>query len=218
MLLAGIAVFSVSTVWAQDQTANDQNATSETSMTSVNKGLLRDETVGLKPQVGVLDFKDATGNATTRGAIGLAFDLNFSRILSSVSQNLYAGLSTGGLYSHIGDPGSNFFGSSPNISSGTSGANLALFPVNAKLGFNVSDRLRISGHGGGNVIYASIPSALAPEFGSSVSKKWNIFPNAGGDVDFGLSRNVALTLRPDWTFTPGVGFFTGTLELGIALG
>ena len=215
-VLAGIVVVGCaglsSSVWAQDNTA----AVSEANAVSINKGGLKDESIGLKPEVGVLNFNDATGNKTSRGAVGLAFDMNFSKILSGVAQNIYFGISTGGLYSHVGGTGSNFFGSSPTANgSGTGGANVALFPANLKLGYNFTDKFRVSGHGGGNVIYSSVANAITT---GDNSRNWNIYPNAGADVDIGLGKSVALTLRPDWTFTPNVGFFTGTLEFGFALG
>lgn len=221
VLLAGVS--AVSAFAQEDETggAYQPAPVSQATGVNMNQGNLRDESVGLKPQVGALMFHDATGNQTSRGGIGLALDFNFSKwaapATSVASQNIYFGLSTGGLYSHLGNPGSGFFGSN---SSGTvvtngGGANFFLFPINAKLGYNVSDNLRISGHGGGNVIYNSSPASM--NFGNT-GMNWQILPNVGGDVDIGLGRSVAVTLRPDWTFTGGVGFFTGTLEFGFALG
>lgn len=206
-----------SAAWA-DSSAQNTGAVSEANEVALNNATLKDETVALKPQVGVLNFQDGSANQTQRGAVGLALDLNFSTIVSGVSQNVYFGVSTGGLYSHIGEVGSNFFGSNSSTSApqGTGGGNLALFPVDAKLGYSVTDALRISAHGGGNVVYNSIPSTI--NWGSAQSRSWNLFPNVGGDVDLAVTKNVELTLRPDWSFTPGVGFFTGTLEFGFALG
>lgn len=220
VLLAGLTAVSSATVWAQDTTTTTTTPApkSETTVSTENRGGLKDEAVGIKPSLGFVNFKDATGTATNRGAIGLAYDMNLARGIAGGPTPFYIGFSTGGLYSHLGEPGSGFFGTSTAKSSGFGGANLVQVPVDAKLGYSVTDHLRISAHGGGNVMYCSIPSAMGTNLGSAVDRKWNIFPNVGGDVDIGLGRNFALTLRPDWTFTPGVGFFTGVAELGLALG
>ena len=211
---AAIAALSisgaVSAAWADEATPSSQ--AQDISMD--HDGGLLNEAIGIKPEVGALGFNDASGNNTYRGAVGLAVDLNFSRIAMGVANGLYLGISTGGLYSHVGDPGSNFFGTSPSLSSGTSGANVFLFPADVKLGWNINDNLRLSGHGGGNVLYTSIPGAIA----INSSNNWNLLPNAGGDLDIGLGRSVAMTLRPDWTFAAGTTFFTGTLEFGFAIG
>jgi hypothetical protein len=210
--LVGIVAVSATGAWAQDETAPTSQAQ---DINVQHEGGLMNEALGIKPEVGVLNFNDSTGNTTDRGAIGLAIDLNFSKLLTGVANNLYLGVSTGGLYSHIGGVGSNFFGTSASNSTlSTSGANVFLFPADAKLGVNITDNLRVSGHGGANVLYSSIPGAIA----INSSNNWNLLPNAGGDLDIGLGKSVALTLRPDWTFASNTTFFTGTLEFGFALG
>ena len=211
-ILATVAL-STTAAFAEDETVG--GGVSEAQAVSLNKGTLKDESIGLKPEVGAFLFQDNTANQTARGAIGVGFDANFSHILSGVAQNTYFGISTGGLWSHLGASGSNFFGyNSPGGT--TAGANLFMVPGDVKLGYNVQDNLRISAHGGVNLMYNSQPSSI--NWGSATSRNWNIMPNVGADIDFGLSKNVVLTLRPDWTFTPGVGIFTGIIEFGVALG
>jgi hypothetical protein len=211
MLCGSVVAVSAPAAFAQD---SDQTAPVSVTEENPHHGTLMDEAVAIKPQVGVFDFNDSTGNQTLRGAVGLALELNFSRIVSGVSNNLYFGISTGGLYSHLGDVGSNFIGTSPGQTAGVGGANVILFPVDAKLGYNFSDNFRLSAHGGGNVLYNSIPGSMD----ISSNKTWNLYPNVGADLDILLTRNVELTFRPDETFTGGLDFFTGTIALGFALG
>jgi hypothetical protein len=208
-----IAATSASGALADDTTATAPQSTAQEINMDHDGGLLN-EAIGIKPEVGVLNFQDSTGNTTNRGAAGIALDLNFSRMAAGIANNLYFGVSTGGLYSHVGNVGSNFFGTSPSLSSGGGGSNVFLFPADLKVGLNLNDNLRISGHGGGNVLYASVPGSIA----INSSNNWNLLPNAGGDLDIGLGRSVALTLRPDWTFASNETFFTGTLEFGFAIG
>jgi hypothetical protein len=115
------------------------------------------------------------------------------------------------LFSHLGDPGSNFFGADAAVAAGSGGANLFLIPANLKLAYNLSDNIRIGIHGGGNITYRTIASSINLGPSSSVpGAVWRIFPNAGADAEFSLGKNVALMLRPDWTITPGNPLFSGT--------
>ena len=103
----------------------------------------------------------------------------------------------------------------------STGSNILLFPVNAKIGYNITDNFRTSIHGGGNVLYRSAANVMnlgASSVNSGSNSNWSMFPNAGVDLEFGMGTNVALLIRPDMTFTPGHDFFTGTVGLGVALG
>jgi hypothetical protein len=165
-----------------------------------------------------LAFQDAQGDSTTRGAIGLHYDINMSNLVSSVSERLYFGPSFGGLYSHIGSVGSNFIATNSNGTDGNGGANLVEIPLDLKLGYNFMDNLRISAHGGGTLLYRSIADAVQIDSSTSSASNWKIYPAVGGDVEMALGGRVTLDLRPDVTLTPINTLFTGALGIGVALG
>jgi hypothetical protein len=132
---------------------------------------------------------------------------------------MYVGISTGGLFSHLGSATSDFWGSNPSSVVNSPGANMLLIPANLKIGVNMGDAVRLSARGGGNVIYRS--EGVAMNIGSSTATTgniWRIYPNVGGDLDIGLTRGLTLGFRPDYTFTPGGNIFVGTMALGISIG
>ena len=221
--IALACLFGSQGVWAQDVTTDvnvDNNATTTTTESNVGVGALGKEGFGFKPEVGAMVYNDALGNTTSRGVAGLDIDMNLSRLVST-NPGLYVGPQTGIVYSHLGSATSNFFGTSPSSDVNNAGANMLLFPVNLKVGYNLTDSFRISAHGGGNVMYRSVANVMdlgASSFNNGSTSTWSMFPNAGGDVEFGLGKSASLLLRPDWTSTPGNDFFTGTLGLGIAIG
>ncbi len=175
---------------------------------------LTGKAVAISPHVGIVEFNDFTGDSATRGAIGLTLDWNAMDLLAWDRVSL--GPSTGLFFSHIGDPGSNFFGTDADFSAGQSGANLLIIPANLKLGYSISDNFRVGAHGGGNVIYRTAEQSM--QLGTAgVGSEWDLYPNVGADIDFGLGKGVALSLRPDWTFA-GADIFTGTVNVGFMFG
>lgn len=195
---------------------DEQAGISETTTTEVESGYLQNEGFGLKPHAGVIVFNDPVEEDTTRGVVGLVMSWNLARAFE-YSTPAYIGIETGGFFSHLGAPGSNFFGSDDN-GIGGGGANMVLIPANLKIGIAPVDSVRLSAHGGGNVLYRSQASAINAGAGVGGEDIWRIYPNVGGELEFALGRNAALSLRPDWTITPGDDFFVGTLGLGLAIG
>jgi hypothetical protein len=190
---------------------------SETTTDEVQGGYLQNEGFGLKPHAGVVVFNDPIEEDTTRGIVGIQLSWNLARAFE-YSTPLYFGIETGGFFSHLGAPGSNFFGSDDN-GLGGGGANMVLIPANLKVGIAPVESVRLSAHGGGNVLYRSVANAINTGTSSVGGEDvWRIYPNVGGELEFALGRNAALTLRPDWTITPGDDFFVGTLGLGLAIG
>ena len=218
------ALGSGSSAWAVDEQSSSDMGTPQTTVAEekeVTKGYLKKEVIGIKPQVGIVSFKDQQGDTTSRMAGGLLMEGNLAPVFNKDwAETMYLGLSTGLIYSHLGEPTSNFVGTNPDISTGAGGANLLLIPANVKVGYNFTDSFRLSAHGGGNVVYRSVANSLFLGSGSSggTSSVWRIFPNVGADAEFGLGKNVSLMVRPDFTLTPGDAFFTGTLAVGIPLG
>jgi len=177
---------------------------------------LRDEVVGISPQVGIIGYSDLNGQYTSRMAEGLNLSFNVIPLVAQDSKDLYAGISTGIYYAHLGAHSSNFFGSSSDESDFTSsGSNLAVIPVDIKVGYNLSDSLRLSAHGGGNLTYRSVASTA--DFGTATSgndqEAWRIFPNAGADFEWTVAKDVTLTARPDFTGTTGRVLYMTTVGI-----
>jgi hypothetical protein len=181
-------------------------------------GYLTNEKVGIRPQVGTLVFDDVNGDSAARAAYGLTVDVNLASAINENLMHWYLGPSTGAIYSHLGSPGAGFFGTDQG--SGLSGgANLLLIPANLKVGYNFNDYFRVAAHGGGNVVYRSIANSMFLSTSSvGGGSDWTIFPNVGADVEVGLGRNLALTLRPDVTITPENDILAATLALAIPIG
>ncbi|MCM2278442.1 MAG: hypothetical protein NDJ89_10240 [Oligoflexia bacterium] len=205
--------------WGPAAFAQDEGAATTAEAEEVTRGYLRNEAFGIKPQVGVLAFKDSTGDSTGRMAEGFSLEWNATRAFG-MDQKVYLGPSTGLIFSHLGSATSNFVGTDPDRAVGNAGANLIIIPANLKVGYNISDRYRISAHGGGNMTYRSVANSmrLGATTSSGDADVWRMYPNVGGDVEIAFSRNALLLLRPDLTITPGDDFFTGTVGLGITLG
>jgi hypothetical protein len=213
-----------------DQTTTDQNSfqapgtTDDTSLATtaesseVTRGYLSNELVGVKPQVGVIAFTDQLGNSQGRAAYGFTLESNIAGMVG-LDKSIYMGPQTGFIFSHLGEPSSNLFGADSDTPVGAAGSNMFFIPANLKVGYNVTDRFRVGAHGGGNVVYRSVASAM--NLGDSSAQDgsvWRIFPNVGGDVEYAVGPNLAVMARPDVTLTPGDTIFTGTVALNLALG
>lgn len=197
----------------------ETGGTTTASSAEVTKGYLSNEVIGIQPQVGAVTYSDpSTGITQGRGALGLMVDMNVMDAIDKTMGQYYLGPTVGIFYSHIGEAGANFFGQ--NAPSGAGGGNLFEMPFNLKVGYNITDQFRLSVHGGGNVTYRTIASAI--NFGASSSgtsnSSWDVFPNAGADLEFAFGQHAAFLIRPDWTITTGNSLFTGTIALVLPLG
>ncbi|MEK6705419.1 MAG: hypothetical protein AABZ06_06500 [Bdellovibrionota bacterium] len=213
-----------SVVWAQEKKGEEMPSVTAAEAEEVTRGYLKDEMLGVKPMLGVIAFRDrdVSQSDTGRFAAGLALDWNAMSVIDNTVKDWYVGPSTGLVYSHLGEPRSNFFGTDSDFRSGnvggSPGANLLIIPTNLKVAYNIGDYYRIGIHGGGNVIYRSVANSMNLDSESNTADSvWKYYPNAGADVDFGLAKNVALSIRPDWTFTPNDNFLTATVAIGVAL-
>ena len=186
-----------------------------------NKGTLKGEVVGIKPQVGAATFNQKSiGGGDSRMVYGFTLDFNAINMMSNPSdsmQSWYIGPSTGFLYSNLGGPGANFFASTSNT--GTS-SNVFQIPLDLKVGYNLGTAARISLHGGGNLIRRSDVTtvALGTPNPTLVGSDTAVFPNIGADLEFGLGKNFGLILRPDATLTKGPNIYTGTIGLSALFG
>jgi hypothetical protein len=231
--------------WAQHTNSSDQASessqtgtttqssenTSTTTTTEVGPAEgLSGELVGIKPQVGFINFRDAANNFDDRGAIGLTLDMNAASALTRImgignGSPLFIGPSIGAFYSHIGAVDGGFFGSdttspaTPNGGSSSGGANLVLLPADLKVGWNFG-YFRAAVHAGGNVFYSSVANAVALGINprTSTSSNWNILPDVGADLEYGMTNKIALIARPDWTMSGSNRMLALTVGASIPLG
>lgn len=208
-LLASMIFLSANQGWAQDPTVSTQTPQERNHD-------LGDERIGLKPEIGYLAYQDPIVGSATRGTAGIGADFNFAPAWKS--HDTHMAIQTGIFDSIIGQPGGDFYGANSNYNIGSSSDYLLTIPADLKIGYNVANAVRISAHGGGNVIYRSNNTTVDLGTGANNgASDWNLFPNAGLDAEVGLSRHVNLLIRPDWTFTAASAFFIGTLGVDFAI-
>lgn len=198
--------------WAQEMETEPRV---EAEAAEVTKGMLEEEKFAIRPQAGVLVYSQPTGADQGRFATGLTIDWNLAETFwpDTIGNRWAIGPSTGLIYSHLGPPSSNFFGSDAPVQV-DAGANFFYVPVNAKIGYNVLEKFRVSLHGGANITYRSIPSTIV--IGGDPDSTTTAFPNVGADLEWGLGK-VALGLRPDVTLGTERQIFSGTLMVAIPL-
>lgn len=202
-----MSLFLTGAAWAQSDMGT------QTSMTRVDDYdvTLKDEVVGIIPQVGVVGFLDSTSTRQSRGVAGLGFDYNVAPLLGDRGgKDYFLGLSTGAFYSHMGATDANFFGATNNQAGGA-GANLLVIPADLKVGYNFTPSFRGSLHGGGNITYRSAANAANTGDTRSSDSLWRLYPNAGADLELQVGKHVSLIARPDVTFTSGPTVLMGTL-------
>ena len=209
---ACLALFLVSLPALAETQKSEQNVEPWTQSS------LRDEQFGFRPQVGYLTFTDAAGGDSARLAIGVNLDMNllkFVDIAGLDSRTLTVGPSTGLIFSHIGNSQSGFLALGD-----IGGSNVLYAPLDLKAGYMVLDNLRVGGHLGGNLIWRTNPAQvrLGDQANVQPGGDVSLFPNFGADVDFAVSRNLVVTIKPDWTVTSGPDLFTGTVALSFPLG
>jgi hypothetical protein len=174
-----------------------------------------DEMLGIKPAVGTITYNDSSGGRSTRASYGLQGEYNLANAVGANFERWFMGPQTGFMFSHLGEADSNFFGADSASSTGQGGSNFLMIPVNLKVAYAPVKWMRVGVHGGGNVMYRSVPASIGLD-NSDVS--WRMIPNVGGDVEFSVSKDVALAFRPDWTLSPTQSVFSTSFALGIALG
>lgn len=204
----------------------DQSGQSTAEASDMTRGL-GGELVGIKPQVGVINYRDTFGNVGNRGIVGFTTDMNAAGLLSrmtgmggGMAGNVFLGPSTGLFYSHIGSGNANFLGSSPDLgASGSPGTNMFMVPINLKAGYSFG-KFRPSIHGGGNLIYRSVANsfALGKDPNQSSRGATSLMPNLGLDLEYGVTNAVAVVLRPDVTFGGSNPVWTTSLGASIPLG
>lgn len=170
------------------------------------------EMLGIKPAVGVNTYNDDAGGRSSRLSYGIATELNLASPIGIDFTRWFVGPQTGFTFSHLGRADGNFVGASG--AGADAGANLVVIPVNLKLAVAPVKWLRTGVHGGANVLYRSIASAIRID---ETDLNWRLVPNVGADFDFAISKAVALSIRPDWTLSSTQSMYSATAALGIAL-
>jgi hypothetical protein len=183
-----------------------------TDTTTYKDTSIRDETLGVSPQVGVLSYTNPNGAYSARAFAGITGSFNFVPLTASPEARLwYVGVTTGVLFSHNGSSSSNFFGSNPSVSA-TDNSNILYIPADLKIGYNFGETFRLSAHGGGNIIYRSSSGSVNLGAGSTGDDSlWKIYPNVGGDLEWQVSKRVSILVRPDVTITPASDTLSATV-------
>lgn len=173
---------------------------------------MKTQKFAIGPQLGVINYTDNAGEDATRGMVGVGLDWNLAPMFGAEVSNVYFGLQSGINVAKVGGSGANFFGGDSDPGTGLDDATLLMAPVNAKLGYNISDRTRISAHGGGNVFYRSSAGAvrIADDDPVGNESEWDVHPNVGADLEMQIGDNVGLLARPDFTISDET-LFVGTL-------
>jgi hypothetical protein len=216
MIATGVSTWAIG-----DEAGPDMAGQSTASAPGVETKSLKTQSLGLIPQIGVLGYTNGAGNYMTRGATGLTLDGNLGKYFLSNTgalKDFYVGVTSGAVYSHLGSSSTNFFGGNSDDPNNVS-ADVLVIPTNVKIGYYLSDNIRISAHGGGNLIYTS--AAQGVDFGQGSwdpGAKWGYYPNAGGDIEVAVSPLISIVARPDVTFfATGETLFTGTLGVNVSL-
>lgn len=166
---------------------------------------LAKENLGIKPQMGVINFGDPGDGEKSRLAVGMTIDLDIMSSKNALLENWYFGPSTGFFFSKVGSETHSF-----------------ILPLNFKFGYTFGRaNFRLSLHGGANAIYRESIGAMELENPvnnpTQTGSGWRFFPNFGADVEVGIGRKVALLFRPDMTVTDGPEMFSGTFGVTIPL-
>jgi len=179
----------------KQQQQQQQTVTQELNYTPEHS--IRDQVIGITPEIGMISYTNQSGTYTTRATAGAGFDLNFlAQRPDSEIQNWYGG---------------NFFGSN-SAGAPTNNSNLVIIPADVKVGYNFNSVFRFSAHGGGNVIYRSVADSIDLGSGSNgTDSAWKIYPNVGVDAEWQVSQSFSVLIRPDITLTQGNNLLNTTV-------
>src|SRR4051794_23798123 len=111
---------------AADEPATDEVQTTTTTVTEVTSNSIKNQLVSVKPQAGAAVFRDQFDTMSSRALYGIGVDANLIPGINKDWNSWYLGPSTGALYSHLGDPTSNFVGMNADRGYGAAGSNLLI--------------------------------------------------------------------------------------------
>lgn len=210
-----ISAFFVGASFVYADEAETAGITTEEA-SEITQGLF-DKTWSVTPRVGILGFQDATGSHASRMMEGFTTQYSLANLVGR-PLGLEMGLESGLLYSHIGSPGSNFFGTQPPIRT-AQGANSYLIPLNATIGYRVSNQWLVAMNLGASIFHRSIGnSMILGRAGDGVAgTSTDVFPDLGVNVGWALSKTIGVSLRGEWIPTPQKPMYSATLGATIGL-
>lgn len=186
----------------------------------VAPGNLTQEGIGISPQVGVVNYHDNFGDTCNRVTYGMTTDMNIPK-LSMNTPDVFLGPQLGFFYSHLGSGNAGGFGSSPSDGSaiGVAGTNMFFIPTDLKLGYNIGN-FRPAIHGGANLYYTSSADnfSLGASPATGTGSQWSYLPDVGLDLEYGITKSIALIARPDITFAGSNRIWNASLGATIPLG
>lgn len=215
-----ILTMAISTllVWASVAAAEDRETPGVTTgeAAEMTQGLF-DRAWTVTPRVGLFGFQDNRGSYASRITEGFTTNYSLANLIGT-PMGLDVGVESGLLYSHIGSPGSNAFGTNAPVRT-TQGANAFIVPVNATVGYKFADRWVASMNVGASVFHRSVGNSMTLgrtgdlNFGGST----DVFPNVGLNIGWALSKSVGLSLRGDLIPAPAKTMYTTTLGAVIGI-
>jgi hypothetical protein len=163
------------------------------------------------PAVGALGYQALNGDYTSRITTGILMDFDIGAATFTGPSHAKLGLQTGLLFSHLGSPGSNFFGANAAVPV-QDNANAFTVPIEATAGWAVSDTFETSLLFGANMLYRSTPSSMIVGRNDlSTGSRVDFFPSLGLQGGWALGSAAALTVRGDYIPTPKDDMFTATI-------
>src|SRR5690606_23620542 len=96
------------------------------------------------------------------------------------------------------------------------GANAFLIPLQAVVGYNLTDSFNLAAHIGGSLLYRSIGESMliGREGDGSNDDQTDILPSVALNAGYALGQNTALNLRGDYIPTPADDIYVATLGVG----
>jgi hypothetical protein len=217
--LVALAVVSLPAPVSAQGTAvgagNPQSSASSRQVVPVFESPLQ---LSLSP--GMISYEGPSGQTESRFLTSVLADWNFSPA-GPVPTPIQYGTGVGLLYSHLGAPGSNFFGaSSGGASVGGGDGNVFIVPMTVWGGYFVRELgVLASLHTGADLyLRSSIDSMSLGRESGRTGGAVDFFPNLGFRVGWDVRRNFAVSLRTNWTLAPNGAVFLGLLGATIPLG
>lgn len=212
-LFAAASLSSAAVLAADDETAGSSVSQARTS--EVAPSNVYDSVINITPEIGVLGYSDALTNYTSRVAEGFNLDWNIANMVSISGMQM--GLETGLLYSHLGSPSSNFFGTNAELVGGE-GSNTYLVPATIVAGYKPSDQSVIAFKVGAQLLYQSMAGSINTGRSITGTTATDVFPSLGLNLGYSLSKKVGISLRGDYIPTPAQDMFSTFLGATIGLG
>lgn len=214
--LIAITALSVAIVGPAAFGQEDVGTRTQREAREVTKGVY-DSSVQISPRVGAFGFADGQGNYTSRIMEGLTINWDMSTLGDRTTPWLY-GLETGFMFSHVGAPGSNFFGTDEPEGTAGTGGNTFLVPGHLVFGYKW-DKAMLALNAGGQLLYRSFgPSMLIGRDGDTQTNTAEVLASLGFNSGWEVSNSLALSLRGDYIPVPRDDMYTLTLGATIPIG